>query len=167
MKAEKFNMLNFKSQRVAPLRAPSRGLNRSREVATRCDVLHSPSCDIAIAVHRECRSSRSQLKSQRVAAPIGPATRCDAAHLRWGVSKLLRCKKNACDVLRCIFQHVGIFAPDFGISQLHILRFSNGFQHHDGVLMLFHLICELKLSVEYFYLPSQQCTSIRVCSIPP
>ena len=29
--------------------------------------------------------------------------------------------KISCDVLRCIFQHVGIFAPNFEISQLLII----------------------------------------------
>ena len=87
---------------------------------------------------------------------IGPATRCDAALVipRWDVPKPLRCIKIACDALRCIFQHVGNLALDFGISQLHIIRFLNGFQHHDGIIMLFHVICELRLSVEYFCLPS-------------
>ena len=64
----------------------------------------------------------------------GPATRCDAAHLRWDVLKPPRCIKIACDALQCIFQHVGNFSPDFGISQLYIVRFSNGFQQNDGHL---------------------------------
>ena len=38
---------------------------------------------------------------------IGPATRCDAVHPRWDVPKLLRYIRIACDVLQCIFQHVG------------------------------------------------------------
>ena len=52
---------------------------------------------------------------------LGPATHCDAAHLRWDVLKPLRCRKAACDALRCKFQHVGNFAPDVGISQLFII----------------------------------------------
>ena len=73
---------------------------------------------------------------------IGPATRCDAAHLRWEVLKPLRCSKIASDGLRSIFQHVGNFAPDFGIPQLFIVRFSNGLQHYDGHSISFHVICE-------------------------
>ena len=48
---------------------------------------------------------------------MGPAPRCDATHSRQNVLKPLRCMKIACDALRCIFQHVGNFAPDGGISQ--------------------------------------------------
>ena len=81
---------------------------------------------------------------------IGPATRCDAAYLRWGVLKPLRCIKISCDALRCIFQHVGNFSPDFGISQLPIVRFSNGFQQNDGHLIHFHVICDRSFSVKYF-----------------
>ena len=73
-----------------------------------------------------------------MARAIGPATRCDAVHSRWDVPTLLRYIKIACDVLRCIFQHV---APDFGISQLFIVRFSNDFQHDNQHLMSF-LICD-------------------------
>ena len=80
---------------------------------------------------------------------IGPATRCDATHPRWNVLKPLRCIKIACDVLRCIFQHVGNLSPDFGISQLYIVRFSNGFQQNDGHLMYFHVICNGNFSVKY------------------
>ena len=65
---------------------------------------------------------------------IGPATRCDAAHPRWDILIHLRCCKITCNGLRCIFQHVGNFAPDFGISQLIIVRFSNVLQHSDGYL---------------------------------
>ena len=81
---------------------------------------------------------------------IGPATRCDAAHPRWDVLKHLRCIKIACDVLRCIFQHVGIFAFDFGISQSFIIQFPNGFQHCDGYLINIHVTYESTLSVKYF-----------------
>ena len=80
----------------------------------------------------------------------GPATRCDAAHLRWGVPKLLRCRKIACDGLRCIFQHVGNFAPDFGISQLFSVQFLNGFQQNDGHLRHYHVICDVNFSIKYF-----------------
>ena len=73
-------------------------------------------------------------------ACIDPATRCDAVHSRWDVLKL-RYIKIACDVPRCIFQHVGNFAPDFGISQPLIIRFSNGLQHCDGFNISFHVIC--------------------------
>ena len=66
-------MLNLKSQLVAGLHAPSRGLNRSLIVATRCDVVSSLSCDISIMAYRSHCSSESQLKSQRVAAPYSPA----------------------------------------------------------------------------------------------
>ena len=54
--------------------------------------------------------------------PIGPATHCDAAHLRWGVLNPLRCITIACDVLRYIFQHVGNLSPYFGIPELYIVR---------------------------------------------
>ena len=79
--------------------------------------------------------------SGRVALSIGPATRCDAAYLRWDVLKPLQCKKKACDALRCKFQHVRYFAPDFGISQLFIIRFLNGLQRCDGGLKSFQVIC--------------------------
>ena len=72
---------------------------------------------------------------------IGPATRCDATHPQQNVLKPLRCIKIACDALRWIFQHVGSFAPDGGISQLITVRFSNGFQYNDGHFMNFDLIC--------------------------
>ena len=49
----------------------------------------------------------------------------------------------------CIFQHVGIFAPDYGIAQQFIIRFSNGFQHCDGDLISFPVIRAAKLSVKY------------------
>ena len=64
----------------------------------------------------------------------GQATRCDAVHLRSDFLKLLRYIKITWDVLRCIFQHVGISAPDVGISQLFIIRFLNGLQYCDGDL---------------------------------
>ena len=72
--------------------------------------------------------------------------RCDVVHLRWDVPKPLRYIKITCDVLRCIFQHVGISAPDFGISKLFIIRFSNGLQYCDGDSIPFHVICNSKLS---------------------
>ena len=81
---------------------------------------------------------------------IGPATCCDAVHPRWDVPKPLRFIKIACNVLRCIYQHVGIFAPDFGIAQSFIIQFSNGFQHCNDNLMKFPVICDAKSSVEYF-----------------
>ena len=104
-------------------------------------------------LHRRCAAS------QPVAGPIGPATRCDAkrpttrceaAHLRVDVLKPLRYIKITCDELRCIFQHVGISAPDFGISQLFIIRLSNGLQYCDEDAMPFHVICDSKLSARYF-----------------
>ena len=52
------------------------------------------------------------------------ATRLDALHPQWDVSKLMRYIKIACNALQCIFQHVGISAADFGISQPFIIRFS-------------------------------------------
>ena len=55
----------------------------------------------------------------------GLATHCDIVHLRWDVPKSLQCIKIACDALRCIFQHVGNLAPDFGIFQNHQLNISN------------------------------------------
>ena len=79
-----------------------------------------------------------------------PDTRCDAAHLRWDVLKDLRCIKITCDVLRCIFQHVGNFSPDFGISLRFIVRFSNGLDHCDGHLIGFHMIHIPTFSVKYF-----------------
>ena len=82
----------------------------------------------------------------------GPVTRCDVAHLRWYVLKSLHCIdiKIACDLLRCIFYHVSYFSPDFRISQLFIVRFSNGLQHRDGNSKGFPVIYyELKLFVKY------------------
>ena len=58
--------------------------------------------------------------------------------------------KITCDVLRCIFQHVGISAPDFGISKLFIIRFLNGLQYCDADSIPFHVICDSKLSSRYF-----------------
>ena len=73
-------------------------------------------------------------------ACIGPATRCDAAHLQWDVLKPLRCIKNAFNVLQCIFQHVGNFTPDFRISQLFIVRFSNSLHLCDDHLISLHMM---------------------------
>ena len=81
---------------------------------------------------------------------IGPATRCDAVHPQWDVPKLLRYIKIICDVLRCIFQHVGTFAPDFRISQPFIIRFSNSLQYCDGYSISYHVVSDSKLAVEYF-----------------
>ena len=58
-------------------------------------------------------------------------------------------------MLRCIFQHVRIFAPDFGISQPFIIRFSNGLQHYDGdsmnILSLIFLITIAAMSIAEEY----------------
>ena len=81
---------------------------------------------------------------------IARATRCDAAHLRWWVPNELRYLKFACDVLRLKVQHAQYFAPDLGISQLFISRFSNDFQHNDGHVLAFHVIHNRKFSVNYF-----------------
>ena len=83
-------------------------------------------------------------------AGIGPATHCDAAHLGWDVLKPPRCNKTACDGLRCIFQHVGNSGPDFVLSQLFIVRFSNGLQHSDGHARGFPVIDDMQLSSKYF-----------------
>ena len=64
--------------------------------------------------------------------------------------KPVRCIETACDALRCVFQHVINLAPDFEISQLFIVRFSNDLQQRDGYFMDFHVICESKLSVKLF-----------------
>ena len=71
----------------------------------------------------------------------------------------LRCTKIACDGLRCIFQHVGNFAPDFGISQPLTVRFSIGLQYSDGHSIGFPVIYDSKLPIKYFFLPSQRWTS--------
>ena len=47
----------------------------------------------------------------------------------------------ACNVLQCIFQHVGNIAPNFGISQIFTIQFSNGLHNSDENVMSFHLIC--------------------------
>ena len=60
--------------------------------------------------------------SQTIDATLGPATRCDAAHVRWGIRKLLRCRNIACHALRSKFQYVQYFAPDYGISQPIIIQ---------------------------------------------
>ena len=62
----------------------------------------------------------------------------------------LRCSQITCDALRCIFQHVGNSAPDFGISQLFTTRFSNGFHHNAGNLMSFPLMCVSNVYAIYF-----------------
>ena len=81
-------------------------------------------------------------------ASLGPATRCNAAHLRWDDLKPLRCIKIACDVLRCIFQHVGSLSLDFVISQLFIVQCSIGLHHCDGHLMSFHVMHGPKFTVK-------------------
>ena len=78
---------------------------------------------------------------------LGPGTGCDTVHLRWAFPKLLRYIKIACHVLQCIFQHVGNSAPNFGISQLFIVRFSNGFQHDNKHLINSLVIFNSKFSV--------------------
>ena len=55
-----------------------------------------------------------------------------------------------CDALRCIFQHVGNFSLDFGISQLYNVQFSNGFQKNDGNVICIHVIHNCNFSVKYF-----------------
>ena len=78
----------------------------------------------------------------------GPATLCDAAYPRpMGRSEARVMHQNR---MRCIFQHVGNLAPNFRISQLSILRFLSGFQQNGELLILFHMICELNPSVEYY-----------------
>ena len=104
-------------------------------------------------------AAKCPISSHRVAGPIGPATRCDAVLPRWDVPIHLRCPKIACDGRRCIFQHVGNFAPDFGISQPLIVRFSIGLQYSDGHSIGFPVIYDSKLPVKYFLLPSQRWTS--------
>ena len=75
-----------------------------------------------------CASVQEQIQVSRISRPwilacgCGPATRCVATHLRRDVLNSLRCIKIACDALRYIFQHVGNLSPDFGISQLFIVR---------------------------------------------
>ena len=75
-----------------------------------------------ISLYMYCNPQATPLGITEYGAPKGPATRCDAAHLRWGVPKLLRCKNITCDALRCKFLHVQYFAPDYRISQLIIIR---------------------------------------------
>ena len=55
-----------------------------------------------------------------------------------------------CNAPRCKFQHVLNLAPDFGVAQPFIIRFSNGFQHCDEDLMSFPVICGAKPTVKYF-----------------
>ena len=74
----------------------------------------------------------------------------------------LRCSKIACDALRCIFQHVGNFAPDSGISQLCIILFSNGFYHNDGNLIVFFLTFVSKVCGIYFFMPSRRWKSQEI-----
>ena len=57
--------------------------------------------------------------------------------------------------MRCPAMHVGIFAPDGGISQVITVRFSKGLQYNDGHFTRFHLIYDpVSFSVKYFLLPS-------------
>ena len=51
------------------------------------------------------------------------------------------------------------FALDFGISQLLIVRSSNGLQHSDGNSKGFLVVCDPRLSVKYFLLATQRWTS--------
>ena len=111
---------------------------------------------------------------------LARATRCDATHLRWGTggtcdhlqwSAMLLEPQNrrkmahfiavcgrghSCDAFSNI---VGIFAPDFRISQLFIIRFSNGLQYCDRGSIPFHVVCDKRLSLRYFELPSQRWSS--------
>ena len=77
----------------------------------------------------------------------GPAAHCNAVHPRWDVLMPLRCNKIACNGLQRIFQYVGNFAPNFGISQLLIYKLSNGLQYSDGHSIGFPVICDPKLSI--------------------
>ena len=89
-------------------------------------------------------AAKGPISSHRVAGPIGQATRCDAAIPQRNVLQPLRCIKIPCDARRCIFQHVGNSALDFGISQLFTTRFSNGLHHNAGNLMSFPVMCVSK-----------------------
>ena len=50
---------------------------------------------------------------------------------------------------RGIFQHFGNFAPDFGISQLLIVPFSNGLQHSGSHAICFPVVCDPEISIKY------------------
>ena len=104
-------------------------LSNLRNGNVACHYRFTPSCHVTKA---PCRMSN--LRNGNVAVSnlvvqthtIGPATRCDHAHLRWGVQKLLQCRNITCDPLRCKFQHVQYFAPDYGISQPIIIQILKG-----------------------------------------
>ena len=66
--------------------------------------------------------------------------------------------QNRMRCLRCIFQHVDNFAPDFGISQPLIVRFSIDLQYSNGHSIGFPVIHDSKLPIKYFLLPSQRWT---------
>ena len=65
-------------------------------------------------------------------------------------SKASAMQKIVCDALRCKFQHFQYFAPDFGISQVFSIRFSNSLRHCDKDLMSFYVIYGSTFSVKYF-----------------
>ena len=68
--------------------------------------------------------------------------------LRWDVLKPLQSAMHQ-NRLRCIFRYVGNLAPDLGISQLFIVRFSKDCQQNDGHLINVHVICDSRLSFKY------------------
>ena len=54
-----------------------------------------------------------------------------------------------CSIAACGWAYRPI-APDFGIAQPFIIRFSNGFQHCNDDLMSFPVICAPNSSIKYF-----------------
>ena len=73
--------------------------------------------------------------------------------------------KIACDVLQCIFQHVGNFTPNFGISQPFIIRFSSGFQHDDKYLISLLVTQMSQLNISYYHCSYEHCRKVFKHSI--
>ena len=128
---------------------PLRPLADSGTIMSKLNYHNLMKIDTPLPIHTVCLSTRPTPGLTPHSERKGPATRCDAVHPRWDVPMHLRCSKIACDALRCIFQHVGNFAPDFGIS-VYLYIWSNPFLHNGGNLMSFHLICVSKVYVISF-----------------
>ena len=87
-------------------------------------------------------------------AIIGPATRCDGVFL--GPCDASKSHAILCDASTNMLV---IWLPILEYLSYLFSNFQTVFSIMIGVLMIFHVICELKLLDEYLYLPSLQCKS--------
>ena len=107
--------------------------------------------------HRRCKTSQHDSRTFKIAAKCPHPSHHVARPYRSTSHAILRhCSTfrmhhRRCEALqRCIFQHVGNFAPDFGISQLFTIRFSNHFHHNAGNVMNFNLVGISNVYIIYF-----------------